>query len=236
MDYFHQTIRVPFRWSDLRLQSTRTLARNLLAFQATVPSELRTVVNTLLKPKNKPLFPHDSTDVLKAHLQDPELGLPTSLGLQKALKQACPELHSLGGASVADVDLCSCRQVAFHHDDTNVERHAYVAWVLGTSRPMDFTWAGSVWPVEAGTVLVFDAQRLHALLSRGQRNFRSYRLNDYTHRMVFALGTVELTKALRERMGIECKPASDIDNFRRMGNAIYSARTGEFEQWTSRRL
>jgi hypothetical protein len=111
-----------------------------------------------------------------------------------------------------------CGSVLYHYDESWVSEHAYVCWVLDVvaGNPVFHLGANRV-ELSRGLTLVFDAYHLHACLPKAKGRVK----------MLFALGVMKLTPAVRESLGIKLMP---IDSeWVSMSDVAYNARTGSIK-------
>lgn len=230
---FSKEARIPFLWNWRTLSSLRTVAQQVPALAAPVPSELSGWAAQLLQPEHEHLFPWDSTDRLTAQ---PSKGLtvPPSRALKAQFEKACPAFATSFRLHSHDMEVLLCREVSFHHDEVWSEAHAYVIWFLAMSKPMTLWFGAQSLDVKPGMAVVLDAQQLHALLRENACEFQDDSGEDKAYRVVFALGLTSLRPLrARQALGISCGPV-DSPNYARIRTAAqlaYCSKTGTPGAW-----
>lgn len=218
-------IRSAYQWGSSTTQRIRTLATTFETWEAAVPEDLAILAAELLSLKNLQLFPVDSTALLRSVTD--KRG-PSSRQLKSQFVAACEEYREQSKAVLqGGFEINLCREVCFHSDEYYSEDALYLVWVLGVEGELTFHSVGKSTDIKAGTVLVFDAQNLHALLKKGKTEFKPYGARSPGPRMVFAISSIKLNPYFLNRLGMVVE--ADNAEWVSMANANYCTLTGCIE-------
>jgi hypothetical protein len=217
-------IEVAYRWTSDELASSRTLARNFLALRVELPPRLLDFADRLLGCADDHLYASSGIEVIDDYA-DQKYGFSHHEAKSAALSLCGNALAELA-IGITPVEIATCREQCFHHDEVQSEQQAYFALILAQTKPLAFHSMGAELNLEAGDLLVFDAQQPHALIRQGETTYKDVAGADLSHRFVFALGAVPLTRQLRKHLGMRIKKPST--NWRAMRHVEYSENSGEF--------